>query len=100
MCKGILNGRKIPDAEFNKLMLLIPPVDYESLLPILKDKGYTVIKHSHMTTNPYKLTLTKLSVICLSDFDTWVMELEKICGKKFRVAALPNLNEIYISLTN
>lgn len=95
MCHAI-NGGKIPHSEWLSAILQIPPTNYDELLLHLQHKGYTVIKHSTIHSN--KKTLDRLSVLCLSNFGNEVARLEKICGKRFKVSALPNLQEIFLTL--
>jgi len=99
MKQAFLNGGRVPDKEFKDTLMLIPPFDYETLAEKLSHEGYDYCLYQNSITQPDNKTINKVGVYCSPILmnDT-VDKLEKLCGKKFRVTKMPNLQEIFITL--
>jgi len=98
MCHAI-NGGKMPNSEWLNAIPQIPPTNYDELLLHLKEKGYNAFIYRNGVTQPDNKNINKLSVYCSPILMTQeVDKLQKICGKRFKVSALPNLQEIFISI--
>jgi len=90
-----INGRKIPDDEFNGLLLLIPALTLEQLIPKLQDKGYRVMVYRNSTSKkPYQLGVYSMALDIQEDEE----KIKEIAGRKFNVQGLKNAEEIIIKL--
>ena len=88
--KGYLTGGKIPDHQFNEIMLQVPAFTYEQLMPQLTHHGF---KFCLYKGNSFNAPIEKIGVYT-NDVD----KIIPLTENRFRVERMPNLGEIFITI--